>query len=223
MPSRVQDTKTLVPGIAHTLRELIWKGTLRPGEHIHQAEWAEVLGVSLIPLREAMRMLEAEGLLQVLANRGVRVTPISAAEIEEWLLEFKGTLYALLPISLPLLTPEAFVQLRSMAKDLDNQGASAELHLNFWRTLIAPCGMPRLQMLAEGLIWRLGRYFLNGGKEIFSAMREIRPNREEFLDACERRNPEEALALMVEFARVRMEAYLAYLASVPPQVSSLGR
>ena len=51
MPGRSHDRETLVPGIALVIRNLIWKGELRPGERLRQVDLAGSLGVSLIPLR----------------------------------------------------------------------------------------------------------------------------------------------------------------------------
>jgi DNA-binding GntR family transcriptional regulator len=215
MAIRTKEAKTLVPGIIQVLRELIWKGQLRPGEHISQAEWAEQMGVSLIPLREAMRTLEAEGLLEVMPNRGVRVTPVSAQELEEWLMEFKGMLHVLLPMAIPRMTPDSLARLREMVIPLDQENTPSGLHLEFWRLLFDPCGMPRLSRLVDQLIWRLGRYFLNGGKAVFWEHRELRPNREDFLDACARGDTAAAYAHMTAFAEARLKLFLVLLAENP--------
>jgi len=164
----VKEAKTLVPGIALALRELIWKGKLQPGQHINQADWAENLGVSLIPLREAMRILEGEGLVELLPNRGAQVTPVSRREIQEWFLEYKGLISAFLPLAVPLITPATLARLRTMAQRLDEEHVEAGLHLDFWRLIFEPCGLPRLLSLHQQLIWRLGRYFLEGGKELMT-------------------------------------------------------
>ena len=207
MAKQLTEAKTLVPGIALALRELIWKGQLKPGQHINQADWAENLGVSLIPLREAMRMLEGEGMVEVLPNRGVRVMPVTSAELEEWYLEFKGLLYAILPLAVPLVTEASMERLRTLSRQLDEVNAPSELHLDFWNLLFEPCGMPRLLNLLQSLIWRLGRYFQGGGKAMMTEYREIHPNREEFLDACQAGDVAEALRTVLEFVTVRKEVF----------------
>jgi DNA-binding GntR family transcriptional regulator len=66
--------------VATELRRLILDGTLRPGERLIEDRLAELLGVSRNPIREAIRMLEAEGFLDVTARRGSFVATLSASQ-----------------------------------------------------------------------------------------------------------------------------------------------
>jgi DNA-binding GntR family transcriptional regulator len=65
------------------LREAILHGRLEPGTVVSQVQLARELGVSRTPLREAVRMLQREGLVAGEANRMVRVAPLSIADVEE--------------------------------------------------------------------------------------------------------------------------------------------
>ncbi|HEX8966864.1 MAG TPA: GntR family transcriptional regulator [Chloroflexota bacterium] len=65
------------------LRQAIVRGDLSPGEQIRQAEWAERLGVSRVPIREALEALAAEGLLNHDQNRGYFVTRFGAREVAQ--------------------------------------------------------------------------------------------------------------------------------------------
>lgn len=65
------------------IRSQIISGKLKPGEPIRQNEIATTLGVSRMPVREALRNLEAEGLVTFYPRRGVVVTLISIEEFEE--------------------------------------------------------------------------------------------------------------------------------------------
>ena len=212
MPGRSKESKTIVPGIALRLRTLIWKGELQPGEHLNQEAWASALGVSHIPFREAIRILEGEGLLKITANRGVTVTPVTAQEVQEWSLEFRGLMYALLPLAVRHATPASLARARALLPELDQPMVAPETHLEFWRSLFEPCGMPRLMGLLDQLIWRLGRYFIADGKALMAAMREVRPNRVDFLDALEAGDADGALQAWLTFFQVRAEAYLRQLA-----------
>ena len=69
--------------IAGTLRDAILAGDYLPGERIRQDELAERHGASRLPVREALRMLEAEGLVRLVANTGAWVSEISAEECQE--------------------------------------------------------------------------------------------------------------------------------------------
>jgi DNA-binding GntR family transcriptional regulator len=208
IPRRSQDRQTLVPGIALVLREQIWKGELLPGEHLKQQQLADSLKVSLIPLREALRTLEAEGMIEINPHKGVRVTPVTAQEMVEWNLEFKGLMHACLPLAVPLMTPETIQKLRVLAERLDQEGLSSAEHLTFWRTIFAPIGMERLSGLLENLIWRLGRYFLAGGKVVFTRFKDVRPNRLDFLDACEAGDAAQAYQALITFMSVRMNVFV---------------
>ena len=64
------------------LRRLILDGDLLPGAHLTELAISERLGVSRLPVREAFRRLEAEGLLEALPRRGVRVVELDGDELE---------------------------------------------------------------------------------------------------------------------------------------------
>lgn len=68
---------------AQHLRSLIIRGDLPPGEQIVESELCEALGISRTPLREAIKLLAAEGLVQLRRNRSAIVAPIRREEIEE--------------------------------------------------------------------------------------------------------------------------------------------
>ena len=69
---------------ASRLRQMIVAGDLAPGQRISEREIGEHLdGLSRTPLREAFKMLAAEGLVTILPNRGASVTALSMAEVDE--------------------------------------------------------------------------------------------------------------------------------------------
>jgi DNA-binding GntR family transcriptional regulator len=65
------------------LREMIVKGELRPGEKVPEEELCLRFGVSRTPIREALKVLAAEGVLQILPHRGAIVAEITEAQIAE--------------------------------------------------------------------------------------------------------------------------------------------
>ncbi|UYP18471.1 GntR family transcriptional regulator [Rhodococcus sp. Z13] len=64
------------------LRRLILDGELAPGERLSELSMSERLGVSRLPVREAFRRLEAEGLVESLPRRGVRVVELDQHELD---------------------------------------------------------------------------------------------------------------------------------------------
>jgi DNA-binding GntR family transcriptional regulator len=69
--------------VAAELRRLILDGSLPPGERLFEDRLAQQLGVSRNPIREAMRVLEAEGFLDVTSRRGAFVATLSAQQAED--------------------------------------------------------------------------------------------------------------------------------------------
>ncbi len=69
--------------VADRLRELILSGGLEPKSRVNELELCERFGTSRTPLREAIKILSSEGLVELLPNRGARVASLSAAEIDE--------------------------------------------------------------------------------------------------------------------------------------------
>jgi DNA-binding GntR family transcriptional regulator len=82
-----------VAAVLDQIRGLIVNRELQPGEQIRQEEMARILGVSRVPLREALRVLAAEGLLTHRPHQGYFVTKMSTENLEQihTLLEFLET------------------------------------------------------------------------------------------------------------------------------------
>src|ERR1700749_1104757 len=72
---------TLPEAAAERLRALIIEGVLAPGARLNERELSEQVGVSRTPLREAFRMLAADGLLVQLPNRGAQVVALSREDV----------------------------------------------------------------------------------------------------------------------------------------------
>jgi DNA-binding GntR family transcriptional regulator len=80
--TEVQDVGAASARVADYLRHAILAGEIRPGEWIRQEEVAERLGSSRLPVREALRILEAEGLTEHERHRGARVPSLSMHEVD---------------------------------------------------------------------------------------------------------------------------------------------
>ena len=76
--------------VAERLRALILSGDLPPRSRVNELDLAERFGISRTPLREAVKILATEGLLELLPNRGARVAVLSAQEIDDMLLVIGG-------------------------------------------------------------------------------------------------------------------------------------
>lgn len=128
------------------VRDAIVEGEIEPGTVMSQVGLADELGVSRTPLREALRMLQSEGLVDAQANRRVTVTPISATDLEELVVMRVALETEAIRLSVDRLEPEDVAALEgrlaemthfAKAKDYDRwQGP----HSGFHRGLTAPAG-----------------------------------------------------------------------------------
>src|SRR3954468_9282845 len=97
--------------VHRTIREAILDGKLEPGTTMSQVTLADELGVSRTPLREALRMLQNEGLIESEPNRRVRVSSLSLAGLEELYTIRIPLEVTALRLSVPRMTPEEVAQL----------------------------------------------------------------------------------------------------------------
>lgn len=86
LPARVLpkvERQRLHDTVVTHLRTLIVEGALEPGRKLNERELSETLGISRTPLREALKVLAAEGLIDISPNRGASVSRLSATEIRD--------------------------------------------------------------------------------------------------------------------------------------------
>ncbi|WP_445148768.1 GntR family transcriptional regulator [Baekduia sp. Peel2402] len=140
------------------LRGLIVGGALRPGARVNQEDLAADLGLSVAPIREALRVLEQEGQLTYLPRRGYFVTELNVADLTEIyelraVLEERAARHAL-----PVLDDEALERVREAARECveaaDSGDVAAELAANrrFHFGLLDAPGQPHALRVIR-LLW----------------------------------------------------------------------
>lgn len=155
-----QDRATLQFKVTTKLRELILKGEFKMGERLMQEEWAQKLGVSRMPLREALRQLEVEGLVRIEPRRGAVVTPVSTEDIEE-IYQLRALLEGEAVVkSLPFLDEETIQELETiynkmlqLKADETDMEAYMKLNTEFHRIIREGCPWRRIQGFIETL-WK---------------------------------------------------------------------
>lgn len=157
-PIQVQTIEQL---IADSLRAAIADGRLEAGQRLRQEEIAAEFGVSHIPVREALRELEGQGLVTVLPRRGAVVTALTPNEVEE-VVEMRVILEcAALRHAIPRATPQILAQaaaaLDAIDCESDNTRWSA-LNWQFHASLYKAAERPRLFATIESLYASVGRY-----------------------------------------------------------------
>jgi DNA-binding GntR family transcriptional regulator len=80
---RIDDVPTVRAIVARKLREAIMSGNLKPGQRLVERELCEMMGVSRPSIREALRLLEADGLVNTVPHRGPMVSTISLEEARQ--------------------------------------------------------------------------------------------------------------------------------------------
>lgn len=80
---------SLHDAIVNRLRDMIIEGELAPGSRIHETQMGQRLGVSRTPLREAIKFLASEGLVELVPTRGAVVREFNAKDIKDMLLVLK--------------------------------------------------------------------------------------------------------------------------------------
>lgn len=204
------DNRTLIPGIMEAVRGQILRGELQAGQRLRQADLAQSLRVSPVPLREALRGLEAEGLITFLPFKGAIVTPVTIEEIQEAQELTMALELALVPLALPRLSKEDFRLLRALSEELDRGNRSPETVIEFYRVLFQPAGRPQMLRIIENMIWRTVRFFPIM-QSIRAEFRKVAPTREEMIQAFEAGDPEEAKRVLFVFHQVRVDALVAAL------------
>lgn len=148
--------------IADRLRAAILSGAPAAGERVNQDRAAMEFGVSHIPVREALRSLEAEGLVTFHPRRGFFVASLSVEDALE-LGEMRAALEGLAArLAVPKATAadlEAAEAQIVISDQADTLGTWSEANWRFHRLLYAPCRRPRLQEALEGL-WRASDRYL---------------------------------------------------------------
>jgi DNA-binding GntR family transcriptional regulator len=106
--------------IASELRDAILAGEYAPGTRIRQEDLADRHGASRLPVREALRMLEAEGLLTLVANTGAWVAKLTLADCDELYRIRERLDPLLLAYSVPLLSEAQIERLAELADEMES-------------------------------------------------------------------------------------------------------
>lgn len=182
--------------IADHLREEILRGELRPGDRIRQEEVAERFGASRLPVREALRMLEADGLTEHEAHKGARVPRLSQHEVEV-IYQMRERLEPLAIIeSLDLLTADDRDRLEDVQRRIeenDDVDRFLELDREFHLLTYSGCAIDPLMSMVRRL-WNSTQHYRRAFVALSGPGRMWVVNAEHrlILDAVERRDPVDA-------------------------------
>lgn len=199
--------------IADALREAIQCGELDSGQPLPQEEFAARFKVSRLPVREALRQLEAEGLVVVYPNRGAYVAELSPEEVREVydlrvLIEGDALCRAV-----PLLTETDLRRAEAAHQALEsetNRVKQGQLNREFHAALYVPLERPRQRTLIETLRGIVERYqYIQNS--LLSHTTEFQNEHQQILRACQRRDAYGAQVALEEHFAHAAELAVAYL------------
>lgn len=184
--------------VAEYIRDAIYRNELQPGQQLQQEELAVKFGISRIPVRDALRQLQGEGLVDLYPNRGAFVSNPGVEELRE-VFELRILLetYAL-RLAVPKFSNQEFELCSSLLTHLEsitNRADWSRIDQAFHAALYAPCKQARTLALIDNLRGSVNRfYFLYLSPESYGpdCLREHR----QILKACQKRDAEAAAGLL---------------------------
>lgn len=215
------ETRTLAEQIAARLRDDVLAGRLAAGERLSQERLAEHFSVSRVPIRDALRHLQSEGLVVSHPRLGTTVAELSAADLEE-LYDMR---LALEPALSRLATPSLRdPDIAAMRRHLDVMTSAEELsaqwfsaHADFHHALNAPAGRERMCLLVDNLRAQTERY-LRVYRSAIDRADELGAEHELIHAAAESGDAEAVAAAVHEHLVLVRDRVLAYLRAHRPEV-----
>lgn len=205
-----QDAAARVLG---TLRARIVTGELRGGRRLNQAELADDLGVSRIPVRDALQALSAEGLVELNGRLGATVAELSVVDLQE-LYELRE---AVEPVASRLAVPNLGradvlrMEQRLHAMETTSDWlAWLDANTAFHATLFERANRPRMVRLVQNLRRQTDRY-LHQHLTVFADTARLDAEHRRILDAVRRADPAAVQALTRAHLETSHEFLLRYL------------
>jgi DNA-binding GntR family transcriptional regulator len=152
--------------VYHTLRDAILHGSLGPGQRLVIDEIAQALSISHIPVREALHILQSEGLVETIPHTGVRVSSLSRESITEVFTIMEGLELVASRIAATKMTTEHIEFLTMLLNEMDTAIAAedyrrwGDLNVQFHRSIAAITEMPLLLEMTDRVLrqWDRVRY-----------------------------------------------------------------
>ncbi len=156
--------RSLVEVIFRQMEGMILSGNIQPGERINESRISTLLGVSRAPIREALRLLASNGILEIRANRGMFVRDIKAREVDD-LYDIRAALDALAGERAAALfreeqRPSLDKWMREMALHVEanDVGAYYRANINFHTAIVEIAGNENLLAIYEGICKRMSLF-----------------------------------------------------------------
>lgn len=219
---------TLSEMVLRSLREDLIKGRFEPGDPVRVDQIAAEFGVSALPVREAMRVLLAEGRVQYTSHKGYRVTALTTADVEEIFLMCGVLEGEALRRGVPLLEDAGVARMQDLLAQLESPAETASVwdiaasHQDFHFVPIEYAGLNRMQSELRRLWDHTDHYralYLFGDAELMETMNT---EHREIAAACADRDAERVVALTDAHRRDALSHLAAAHATEPAARSARG-
>ena len=200
--------------LVETLRDDIIRGDLVPGQHLRLEEIAARFDVSTMPVREALRDLEAEGLVTIFPHRSAVVAQLSADDLQD-IYDIRATLEEMATrLAVPLVTKATLTELTSLVEQMDSHlgdvVALVKLNHQFHLTLYAASGRKHLCELNRILRYRT-QHYLHAFIVELGRMPQAQVEHRAILEACKRGDAEQAGTIMHDHVAQVGHAIIEYI------------
>jgi DNA-binding GntR family transcriptional regulator len=208
------DAQNAVDAVTQTLRQAILRGSLAGGQILRQESLANQLGVSRLPVREAIRQLSSEGLVQITAHRGAVVAALSADDIREIYDIRVGLETTALRLALPHLSPAILLRATLVMHEIEAATEAVAWGAQNWLfhiTLYTPAQRPRMLALIRTMHDNVGRY-LRVYPALIQQQHYSQQEHQQLLAACQAQDEPAALRILrqhLEGAGERLAAFVA--------------
>tara|TARA_E500000305_G_C4019513_1_gene237788 strand:+ start:1192 stop:1851 length:660 start_codon:yes stop_codon:yes gene_type:complete len=198
--------------LVEEIRQAIISGALKPGAALRQEELAKTYQSSRMPIREALRTLSAEGLVQLSPNKGGIVAPVDVTELRENVEMREAAEVLAMRVALPHLSNAQIDEAATIQEELARSGLEDFGRLNkaFHLALYAPANRPRLLAHISSLHDIAERYLRLTLVEFDYIFRSSEEHGG-ILEACYRRDTEAAIAATSRHILDAGETLLAFL------------
>lgn len=193
---------TVAQSVAAQIREQILKREISGGEPLRQEAIAKSFGTSIIPVREALRQLEAEGLVELKSHRGAIATELTLDKALEWIHLRRLIETDLIGIAIDKITDSDLAKAEEILGKFDDAmdhlreiAQWTAYNWEFHSTLYSPANRPETLKILHALHNKCDRYIrvqLLGGDHITRAENE----HHELVDLCRKRDKRAAKALI---------------------------
>ena len=197
--------------VFNTLRQAILRGELKPGERLMEIALANRLGVSRTPVREAIRMLELEGLVIMIPRKGAQVAQVTEQDLNDVLEVRLGLEELAVRFACERITDEEIKELGLAVKEFekkmreDDLSAQAEADVKFHEIIYGATHNRRLVQIINNIREQMYRYRIEYLKDVESRKTLVKEHYE-ICDALNHRDAEGAVEKMCIHIKNQQEA-----------------